>query len=86
MRRRQPADEQVDPLVLAAAVPDAIAVRSDSGELVGWDESAARVYIAQYGLQTAFGGQRQGAAGQGLAVRTATPGARSAYSVSGGHL
>jgi hypothetical protein len=33
-------DEPAEP-----AVPDAVAVHDDAGELVGWDESAAHAYL-----------------------------------------
>ncbi|MGE3844114.1 MAG: hypothetical protein AB7I50_21285 [Vicinamibacterales bacterium] len=35
---------------VAAAIPDAVAVRDEAGELVGWDETAAHAYLAELGL------------------------------------
>ncbi|MGY4648410.1 hypothetical protein [Mycobacterium sp. URHB0021] len=50
-RARRPEPEQVDPIELAGAVPDAVAiVDEETGELVGWDETAAHEYLEAHGL------------------------------------
>lgn len=43
-------DDADDLVVIAAGVPDALAVLDARGDVVGWDESAACAYLAACGL------------------------------------
>jgi hypothetical protein len=49
-RRREAVEESADPIDLACAVPDAIAVHDADGNPVGWDESAVHAYEIAHGL------------------------------------
>lgn len=40
------------PSEVAAAIPDAVAVHDEMGELVGWDETAPHAYLTERGLST----------------------------------
>lgn len=42
-------DDVADPIAEVSGMPDALAVRDEAGELVGWDESPCCAWLAARG-------------------------------------